>query len=140
MQASFYALRKQSERLHLGAYISPTSCPHVVLFAKKSLADESKHKLQWLTENKKVTHHNARIFRKEFHRSSVKFVVGKPPPQEIFWVGEPERTMNSLVVESVSEEKLLSWIGDWNVGAVIVKKLAWSDAREMTFECTVIDP
>jgi hypothetical protein len=102
------------------------------------------HRLQWLTENKKVTHHNARIFRKELNRSVLRFVVGQPPRpplQETFWVGEPDGTSkSSLVVESISEEKLVSWIGDWNVGAVIVKKLAWSDARQMTFECIVIDP
>lgn len=156
---NFYALKHAKNELHLGAYLSPSSPPYMVVFRQRGLAEESRDRLEGLANGKKLTHSNARIFPKQSalpknnnnaspnrsiaSASAVRFVVGRPPPPKLYWIGEPKEAIQadrSLALDSVSEEELLYLTTERNVGVAIIDGLAWSDARGVTFSASVVEP
>ena len=145
----FYAMREARTNGYMAAYPSQYSSPYMIMFSSKDVAEQAQRRIEWLAENKKITHSNARVFQNVragasqcapvSKHSSLRFVVGRPPPDEIYWIGEQDRK-RLISLESFTEDDMLDLTIQRRIGVAIVGELSWTDARGMTYSCIVVDP
>jgi hypothetical protein len=155
----YFAMRNNRNGGFVGVYPSRDSTPYMLLFRSRHLAEKERRRIEWLAETKPLSHSNARVFQRGVthftkHKktgdnqsisteSAVRFVVGRPTPEEVYWIGESKANIDrnrTLALESVSDEQILSLKGQHRIGMAIITNSSWADARGMTYACVVIEP